>query len=80
MTSVLLCVTVGEDELQTRQATAQQNHQVSQGDGGTHSDTTTTANEDTAPIKSATAKKKTNKSTQWLCNLLRIITVITYYY
>ena len=50
-----LCV--GEDELQTRQVTAQQNHQVSQGDGGTHSDTTTD-DVDTAPIKSATEKKE----------------------
>ena len=53
---VSLCV--GEDELQTRQVTAQQNHQASLGDGGTHSDTTTTAYEDTAPIKSATEKKE----------------------
>ena len=50
-----LCV--GEDELQTRQVTAQQNHQVSQGDGGTHSDTTTD-DVDTAPIKSTTEKKE----------------------
>ena len=54
--SVLICHCVGEDELQTRQVTAQQNHQVSQGDGGTHD--TTTADEDSAPIKSATKKKE----------------------
>ena len=56
--SVVMCHCVGEDELQVRQVTAQQNHQVSQGDEGTHSDTTTTANEDTASIKSATEKKE----------------------